>query len=432
MSACLLSFALLIAPQIGSRQAHPAIEPASFGTRLALVGDLDGDGWSEVAMTAPRHAAERGRVTVASPRTGDVCIDVVGRESGEGLGEALWTHVDVDGDGWNDVVVSVKPREDGVRRRAVRALSGRDGRELFTLLVPLVSPHEFVFGAANVWIADRDGDGCAEVCAYDPRTGTIVSRRAGGELRFPGGPALATRDGCFFAHSLAELGRDADGDGMEDLAYAETVASVRNVNLTTAEMDTMDAGYEPDDVTIVAARGEGNRDVPTHAYRTVYETTRKLRIVSGADGATLREIDVLADGEFGRALRVVPDFDGDGIDEVGVTTWRTARFPNVACELLFSGRDLTPLDLPGAHVVLGCNGRSSEIVADEIVFPTRLVYDRDLDGDGRCELLIGDGHRVRVLRGDGAELLVLTAPAPKPTRDPYALGRPSLNRAGRP
>jgi hypothetical protein len=83
-----------------------------FGTSVAGVGDMDGDGVPDVAVGSPFAAGGLGRAQVYSAATGALLFDFVGSQAGDQLGASLAGGGDVDGDGIPEVLVGA-PGFDG-------------------------------------------------------------------------------------------------------------------------------------------------------------------------------------------------------------------------------------------------------------------------------------------------------------------------------
>ena len=130
---------------------------------------------------------------------------------------------------------------------------------------------------------------------------------------------------------------------------------------------------------LVAAPGSGERDV----------VAGRVFAVSGATGSILYSCTLQRVGDnFGRALAVLDDHDGDGVPEfaVGAPRFTDARGDQVGLVSLRSGRNGTKiLDLPGTEP-WGYFGWS-------------LTATDDVDGDGHRDLLIGAPFELRFGEG---------------------------------
>lgn len=314
--------------------------------RVQVLSDLDGDGWSEIAFAAPDDDWERGRVVVFSVRTSEVVWSACGTFPGARFGERVWNSGDVDGDAVDDVGVSARLGEEQRFGRSIRVISGRRARIVETVDVPGSSWRGA--GTRDIWFADRDGDGCTELCVYDPFAERVLSPNIRGELTMSAESTLAERAHGLVAHAIIELGRDVDGDGRDDLVHAET-------------------------------RG------------TASGTSRRLRVVSRATGATLRELEVQCLGDYGHALGFVPDRDGDTLPEIAVSA-----------PLLGGGEEPWMDCLDDARCVIHSSRDFSVLETRREVRPlvpfhgaTPLAYDRDIDGDGVIDWIVG----MRIVRG---------------------------------
>jgi hypothetical protein len=233
------------------------LDPADdFGRGLAALGDLDGDGRSELAVGANRDddgGPDRGAVwilflnTDGSVRAYQKISDTEGGfapplEDFEGFGWAVGGPGDVDGDGIEDLVVGAPYDNDGgvergalwtlllranARVKSQTKISSTDGG----LLGPLSDGANFGYAAARLF--DVDGDGQVEVCAgapgqnssgFEPRGATwLLSLSAGGGVAdesviddaTPGFEGTISR-GAHFGSALAVLD-DLDGDGEHDV-----------------------------------------------------------------------------------------------------------------------------------------------------------------------------------------------------------------------
>jgi hypothetical protein len=153
---------------------------------LAVVGDIDGDGVPDLA------ASFIDSVDVLSGKTGKHLLGFA--PSSEGFGCALASLGDIDGDGVPDFAIG--DAYHGWAQGAIFARSGKDGRDLWTVTLPL-SDGLFHIGSRLVAIGDVNGDGITD----------LVAGSRSGESGDPGLACLVSgRDGA----SIFALGREGD------------------------------------------------------------------------------------------------------------------------------------------------------------------------------------------------------------------------------
>ena len=149
-----------------------------FGTAVAGLGDLDGDGFGDLAVGAPGHDAggdSAGTVFVHSGRDLSLLFSVSGRSPGDELGNLVAAAGDVDGDGVPDLLASALQDYNGGPGYAL-LLSGRDGALLGELRGDDDNRNT---GFALAGVGDVDGDGRAEVAVatgFSRQEGRAVGR----------------------------------------------------------------------------------------------------------------------------------------------------------------------------------------------------------------------------------------------------------------
>ena len=150
--------------------ASGAILGDAFGSALCPLGDLDGDGFNELAIGAPQVGGERtipstlpGYVTVVSTKDGSILWTITGPAQNRRFGGTLARLGDLDHDGQEDLAVGAEgPSEAVWAPGAILLVSAKTGMVLFEAVEqgPLRS-----VGATLVSTDDLDGDGKADAFA---------------------------------------------------------------------------------------------------------------------------------------------------------------------------------------------------------------------------------------------------------------------------
>lgn len=208
------------------------VEFGLFGSAVAGIQDVNGDGSGDVIIGAPYERSRSGsnnsgRVYIYSGATGQRLRTIYsGGEIDDGhFGESVAAIHDLDGDGVQDIIVG-SPKERPDRAGRVYVFSSRTGRVIMKLLPP--DPHfDMRFGKAVAVAPDTNGDGFDDVLVGAPRAydrsgrAYLYSGATGQLLRRFQSPGLQ-EDGRF-GESLAGV-PDLTGDGRGDIiigAYHE-------------------------------------------------------------------------------------------------------------------------------------------------------------------------------------------------------------------
>lgn len=330
-----------------------------LGDELAPVGDLDGDGHADLLVGARRYGDGDDRTGtaflymgassgVATART----ELLVGADSADEdkFGSAVAGGGDLNGDGFPDLVVGASKKDDG----AIYAFYG-DGSTYAgasqTRLTQSDSSSSPEFATSADDAGDLDGDGYAEVVvgAHDM---VVDGVRTGAAYLYFGTASGLTDSRRTRITSPDEVNQgsfgvatrgagDLDADGHADVAvsalnagdpgavyvfYGSTdgvdLDAVQEVSGSAVTGDTslglsLGAGGDVD--------GDGHDDLLAGDYA---DTSVKVGLaylwLGGASGITLGSEHILraSDGEnqdqFGSAVAIVPDVNGDGLDDLAV------------------------------------------------------------------------------------------------------------------
>ena len=368
-------------------------DTSQFGRDLADLGDLDGDGFHELAVGAPFDGSagpERGAVWILFPRCDGRIHAWMRITEGQGsfggtlddadlFGISVASLGDVDGDGFDDLAVGAHRDDDGGDDRgAVWVLflradgSVKEERKISDTAGGFtgVLADESMFGFAAAGLGDVDGDDVPDLAAAsrqdeEPGVVWILFLNSNGTVKSHARIDDASLGGVLgdfsdFAFDLAGLGL-LDGDDVPDLAVGDPSGQ---------------CGGPPwgctGSVWVLFLNADGS--VASHQ-----------EIAEGIGGFT-GDLDV--SDRFGLALGGVDDVDGDGIDDlaVGAPLDDDGGFGRGAVWVLFMNQDGT---VKGHRKISDTAGHFTGQITSGEWFGQAVVGLGDLDGDGTPELVIG-------------------------------------------
>jgi hypothetical protein len=219
--------AYLLSGRNGAVMRHHAGSIAAvgeFGAAVAFVGDLDGDAIADYAVGDPQlNLSGPGQVTVYSGASGALLRTLAGAGTPDAFGSSIARVDDVDGDGVGEVLVGA-PEEvvaplNHHKLGSASLFSGASGA-----LIHKVAAQEFYelrLGASVAGLADYDGDGVPDFAVHHDRTWGISGAELGGLTRIYSGATgseLATT-GIGLEGPIAAAG-DVNLDQIPDLLVA--------------------------------------------------------------------------------------------------------------------------------------------------------------------------------------------------------------------
>ncbi len=146
-----------------------SVDDQQLGFRLALMDDLDGDGVTDFAVTTaePNGVNQSRGVYIYSGASGTQLNFIENVITGMGFGKAIANAGDIDGDGWNDVVVGAPDRNLGNIQGAgtVYAYSSATGQQLLEVKGTSNSKG---LGTSLEGVGDQDGDGVPDFLCGAP------------------------------------------------------------------------------------------------------------------------------------------------------------------------------------------------------------------------------------------------------------------------
>jgi len=213
----------------------------AFGTSIAAAGDVNSDGFGDIIVGAPgvdTNGFAAGMARVISGVNGATLYTFNGAAISDYFGTSVAGLGDVNNDGFSDVAVGA-PYADpsGAASGQVRVFSGKTGAVLYTLNGSVAADN---FGASLANAGDVNNDGTADVIVGAPY-GDGPAAESGVAKVFNGknGALLRTFTGDsatdLFGSSVGSAG-DVDADGFDDVIVGSIWDDISGVSSGSAKV----------------------------------------------------------------------------------------------------------------------------------------------------------------------------------------------------
>ncbi len=392
--------------------AHGAHDEAVFGGALATAGDVNGDGYADVIVGAPwqngDHLAEGAFCIYHGSPAGlaaEPALIVFGASENAHLGCAVSTAGDVNGDGFDDVIVGAY----GVSGEAGAAYihyGSADGIAASPAWSVAHTQGLAAFGAAVGTAGDVNADGYADVIVGAPNqsgqgAAYVYLGAAAGPGSSPAWTKLGGQSGANYGRSVDTAG-DVNGDGYSDVIVGAPLFSDGQTREGRAEVfyggssgltanpvwvGQIDWGGAQLGYSVGPAgdvNGDGYADVLAGApyYASGQTNEGAAYLFQGGDtgmgSAVWEQQSNLANYRFGQAVGAAGDVNGDGYGDLIVGAPGGNR----------------------AYVLHGCAGAPAttptwmvESNVPYFGYGRQVAPAGDVNGDGYADVVVGSSYQ---------------------------------------
>lgn len=423
---------------------------AEFGYAVASAGDVNGDGFDDVAIGAPSYTAgesNEGAVAVFLGSAAGVQLTpswtAQSNWANAQFGRSVASAGDVNGDGYDDLVVGASGYANGqlAEGRAYVYLGSATGLQpapAWTVESDLLLA---AFGRSVASAGDVDGDGYDDVIIGAPSAsgGQQGEGRAflymgsgGGLSPVPAWTAESNQVDADFGRSVAAAG-DVNGDGFDDVvvgapffhngesregAASLFLGSAAGLSATpswTAESDRVDAKLGWSVASAGDVNGDGFGDVivgaPGYSLFPVRGGQGYLFLGSaaGLEVAPAWTADSgQASAEFGASVASAGDVDADGFDDVVVGAYAYDHGQiNEGRAFLYLGTAAGLQSAPRATAESNQTTPCIGFCAYGVAFGLPVAPAGDVDGDGWADVIVGAAYYDDGLVDEGAAFVFL-------------------------
>lgn len=424
---CLLATAAAGA-QVVHAPAYPFFGGAAgdyLGWAVSGAGDVNGDGFDDVIVGAGYEDTVNGNgsgsARVLSGLTGTVLYTIDGHMPGVLSGRAVGGAGDVNNDGFDDVIIGADSDDtNGMNAGSARVYSGATGLVLHTFNGDAADER---LGASVSGAGDVNGDGFDDVIvgafledANGSNSGSafVFSGVNGALLHRFNGDAVSD----WLGSSVGGAG-DVNGDGFDDLIVGIELDDNNGTNAGAARVFCGATGailhhFDGDSAGDlfggdVSGAGDVNGDgfddviVGARADDNNGDGSGSSRVFSGATGAILHHFDGDSAGDFfGGAVSGAGDVNGDGFDDLIVGA---------------SSAENNGVESGMARVFCGATGAilatfHANPIEDSFGFSVSGAG--DLNGDGIDDLIVGGPGGEFNGSNSGSARVFLSLRLPKP------------------
>lgn len=317
-----------------------------FGYSVSEAGDVNNDGYDDFVVGASRYSTYTGRAYLfygGSVLDGVADVTMTGENTGDNFGKSVSGAGDVNNDGYDDVIVG----SEGYDSYSGRAYLFSGGSSMDNVADLTFSGNETgsYFGCSVSKAGDVNGDGYDDVIvgAYCHSSNNGLSKIYYGDDELVDNKELTLAGELldnYFGYSVSNAG-DVNGDGYDDVI----IGAYRN-NLYTGAAYIYYGGIEMDDTVDVALTGEivktssgsiqgtyfgysvagagdvnndGYDDVIVGAYFYNYRMGRAYIFFGGTSMDNTADVTMTGDAieyYFGRSVAGAGDLNGDGYSDV--------------------------------------------------------------------------------------------------------------------